>query len=319
MIDFIANMSFQKEYFPEIFNSYRFSKNEKTKTIFQVKESTYLYFIMNDEISLMTHINECFGVNLKFDLPASAVIISFGYENCVLEFDEGIVKVSVNHPFLDIDYSIVISHIVINSLLEKACYLYSFVDRPLKQMMELQIRKYCQDYCFETHNLSSYDEMLDKIVNNKPKYVFRKIAEYKERRIFLKDVGFVDKYSLLLVSIINDSLSKKENEIIQDCVNGVMNSFRIRGKEIIEKHLEIEEFNTNFVVVEKYFRFERKCKKELNSYFHDRLLESIRIYKKNSSDHTALHNLISSDGNILEIDNYMNDRVEKINDILEAI
>lgn len=319
MINFIDNISFQKEYFPEIFNSYKFPGDEKKKDLFQVKESTYLYFLLNGGSSLMTHINACFGVDFTFDLPASAVIISFGYENRILGFDEGIVKVSVNHPFLDIDYSIVFSHIVINSLLEKSYNLYSFVDKPLKQMTELQIRRYCQEYCFETHNLLSYDEILDKVVNNRPKYVFRYNIVHKEKRMYLKDAGFGDKYSLLIISIINDSLLKKENEIIQDCVNGVINSFRIRGKEIIEKYLQIGDFNTNFVIVERYFQFERKCKQELSMYFKDRLLPQIRNYKKYSSEHTLLYNMISNDENILEVDNYMSERVEEINNIMEAI
>lgn len=319
MINFIDNISFQKEYFPEIFNSYKFPGDEKKKDFFQLKESTYLYFLLNGGSSLMTHINACFGVDFTFDLPASAAIISFGYENCILGFDEGIVKVSVNHPFLDINYPIVFSNIVINSLLEKSYNLYSFVDKPLKQMTELQIKKHCQEYYFETHNLLSYNEILDKVLNNRPKYVFRDNSVYKEKRMCLKDAGFCDKYSLIIISIINDSLLKKENEIIQECVNGIINSFRIRGKEIIEKHLQIGDFNTNFVIVERYFQFERKCKQELSMYFKDRLLPQIRNYKKYSSEHTLLYNMLSNDENILEVDNYMSEKVEEINNIMEAI
>ena len=302
MINFIHNISFQKEHFPEIFNSYKFPENEKMYNSIQVKESTYLYFLLNDRIPLMTHINSCFGVDFTFDLPASTAIILFGYENRILGFDEGIVKVSVNHPFLDIDYSIVFSQIVINGLLEKSYSLYSFVDKPLKQMTELQIRRYCQEYCFNTHNLISYDEILDKIVNNRPQYEFRYNIVNKEKRMYIKDAGFGDKYSLLIIKIINASLLKKENEIIQDCVNGVINEFRIRGKEIIEKYLQMGDFNTNFVIVERYFHFERKCKQELSLYFKDRLLPQIRNYKKYSSEHTLLHNMISDDENILEVD-----------------
>lgn len=320
MINFIDNIAFQKDNFPAIFSSYMFPGNEKKKYVFQAKELDYLYFLVNDGCSLITHINECFGVNLIFDLPASAAIISFGYENRLVDFDEGIVKVSVNHPYLEINHAVVFSHIVINTLLEKSYEFYSFVDKPLKQMTELQIRKFCQDYHFDTHNLPTYEKVLDIIACNRPLYIFSQDKVYNNpQRMYLKDVEHGDMYSLLIIPIINDSLMLKENEIIQNCVNGVMCNFLIRCKAILEKHLQPGEFDVNYIIIEKYFQFEKKCKQELSSYFKDTLLSSIRDYKRIRNDHTTLHNLISNDGNILSIDNYMNEKVDEINNILEAI
>lgn len=319
MINFIDNIAFQKENFPVIFSSYMFLENEKKKCVFQAKKSDYLYFLVNDGCSLITHINECFGVNLIFGLPASAAIISFGYENRLVDSDEGIVKVSVNHPYLEINHSIVFSHIVINTLLEKSCEFYSFLDKPLKQMTELQIRRFCPEYYFDTHNLPTYENVLDIIACKTPTYIFSQDKVYNPQRMYLKDAGHGDRYSLLIISIINDSLMLKENEIIQNCVNGVMCNFLIRGKEILEKHLQHGEFDVNFIIIEKYFQFEKKCKQELSSYFKDSLLSSIRDYKRIRNDHTTLHNLISNDGNILGIDNYMNEKIDEINNILEAI
>lgn len=319
MIDYIGNISFQKENFPEIFNSYKFPKNIKGKNALDAKESSYLYFLMNDSCSLMSHINKCFGVNLTFDLPASVAIISFGYENHIIGFDEGVIKVSINHPCLEIDYSIVFGHIVMNSFLEKTYCFYSFVDKPLKQMTELQIRRYCQDYQFETHNLSTYEKMIEIIAYNKPMYTFFYNKMPNSQRIYLKDSEYRDQYSLLLISIINDSLMLKENEIIQNCVNGVMESFRIHGKEIVEKHLQLGEFDINFIIIEKYFQFEKKFKQELTSYFKDNLLSRIRHYKTIENDHAMLHNLISNDNIICGIYNYMNEKIEEINNLLEVI
>lgn len=319
MINYIDNISFQKENFPEIFNSYKFSENKKKIFDFQVKESAYLYFLMNDDCSIMTHINECFGVNLKFDLPASTAIISFGYENYVIGFEDGVVKVSVNHPYLEMDYSIVFSHNIIDSFLEKSYKFYSFIDKPLKQMTELQIKRYYQDYDFETHNLQNYEKIVKLISCNRPMYMFLHNKMYNTQRMYLKDAEHGDKYSLLVISIINASLILKENEIIQNCVNGVMSDFRIRGKEIIEKHLQIGDFDTNFIIIEKYFQFEKKCKQELSSYFKGTLISSIRKYKQICNDYSVLHNMISNDDNVLSIDNYMNGKIEEVNNILEAI
>ena len=49
------------------------------------------------------------------------------------------------------------------------------------------------------------------------------------------------------------------------------------------------------------------------------ILSSIRNYKRNSNDYTALHNMISNDVNILNIDEYMNGRIKELNSLLEAI
>lgn len=319
MINFIDNIAFQKDNFPAIFSSYMSPKNKKKEYVFQARKSNYLYFLVNDNCSLITHINECFGVNLIFDLPASTAIVSFGYENCLVDFNDGIIKASINHPYLDIDYSIIFSHIPIDNLLEKSCKFYSFVDKPLKQMNELQIRKFFTDYQFDTHNLQSYDSVLDIIACNRPRYIFSTKKSDNPQRMYLKDVEHWDRYSLLIISIINDSLMLKENEIIQNCVNEIMRNFIIRVNEILEKHLQPGKFDVNFIIIEKYLQFEKKCKQELGSYLKDTILSSIREYKRIQDDHTTLHNLISDDGNILGIDSYMNEKIDEINNILEAI
>lgn len=319
MINFTENIAFQKDNFPEIFSSYNFPENKKKTYAFQVKEANYLYFLVNDNCSLITHMNKCFGVNVLCELPASAVIVSFGYENQVINTDEKIVKVSVNHPYLEIGHAVVFSHVVKNSLLEKSYRCYSFVDKPLKQMEELQIKRCCKDYQFDTHNVATYEKMLGIIAFQKPGYLFSQDKVSHPRRIYLKDTEYGDQYSLLLIPVISDSLMLKEDEIIQKCVNEVMRNFLIRGKEILEKYLQPGEFDANFVMIEKYFQFEKKCKQELRSYFVDTLLPSIRDYKRMEQDYTTLYNLISDDDSILGIDTFMNEKVEKINSILEAI
>lgn len=319
MINFIANIAFQKDNFPEIFNSYKFPGNKKKTYVFQAKEADYLYFRVNDNCPLITHINKCFGVNVLCDLPVSTVIVSFGYENRVVNTSEGIVKVSVNHPYLEMGHAVVFSNMIINNLLEKSCGFYSLVDKPFRQMEELQIKKYCKDYHFDTHNLPTYEKMLEIIAFHKPGYLFSKDKVSHLRRIYLKDTEYRDSYSLLLIPVISDSLILKEDEIIQKCVNEVMRNFLIREKEILAKYLQPGEFDANFMMIEKYFQFEKKCKQELRSYFIDTLLHSIRDYKRMEHDYTTLYNLISDDNSILGIDDFMNEKVDKINSILEAI
>lgn len=319
MINYIYNISFQKDNFPEIFNSYMYPSNERENCVFYAKETDYLYFLMNNSRSIIEHISECFGVDLKYDLPVSAAIISFGYENSIVSFDEKLVKVSINHPCLEIYHSVVFSHDVMDSFLEKSCVFYSFVDKQLKQVTELQIRSYFQDYHFKTHNLSNYEKLLEIISLNKPKYFFEKNIMHKTKRLYINEMGYGEKYSLLLISIINDSLTLKESEIIQNCVNGIMDRFQIRGKEIIEKYLQTGEFDINFIIVEKYFQFEKECKKELTLYLKDTLKSSIRKYNKMKNNNTALYNLISNDSGILEVDDYMNKKIEELNCSLEVV
>lgn len=319
MINFTANIAFQKDNFPEIFSSYKFPGNQKRTYVFQAKETDYLYFRVNDICPLITHINECFGVNVQCDLPASTAIVLFGYENRVVNTSEGIVKVSVNHPYLEMGHAIVFSYMVINSLLEKSCGFYSFVDKPFRQMEELQIKRYCKDYHFDTHNLPTYEKMLEMIAFHKPGYLFSQDKVSHPRGIYLKDTEYGDQYSLLMIPVISDSLMLKEDEIIQKCVNEVMRNFLIRGKEILAKYLQPGEFDANFIMIEKYFQFEEKCKRELRSYFADTLLSSIRNYKRMEQDYTTLYNLISDDDSILGIDDFMNEKADKINRILEAI
>ena len=69
-----------------------------------------------------------------------------------------------------------------------------------------------------------------------------------------------------------------------------------------------------FLVCSEYL-----LKSGLISYFNDFLLSSITDYKKNKDYSVTLYNRISNDSNILGIDNYMNEKINEINNILEAI
>lgn len=321
MINYVDNIEFQKNNFPEIFSSYMCSGNTKRKQFFQVKKPDYLYFLVSEEHSLITHINECFGADLIFNSQVSAAVISFGYENHIVDFeiDRGIIKVSVNHPCLEISHSIVFSHTVINDFLENSCGFYSFIDKPLKQMTELRIKKFCQDYSFGTHNLSTYEKMLDIIAYNRPTYIFLQKKEHNSRNMYFKDIEHGDVYSLSIIPIINNSLMLKENEIIQKCVNELMRNFFICCKGVLENYLHLGEFNNNFVIIEKYFQFKKKCEQDLNSYLRGAFLWSIKDFKHIRNDHAALHNMISSDSNVLGIDTYMNEKTNELNKILEEI
>ena len=167
--------------------------------------------------------------------------------------------------------------------------------------------------------MTNYNNVLDVIAGNRPMYSFSWDERYSTKRIFVNDLERRDGYSLLVISIINQSLMLKENEIIQKCVDGVMSDFLICGNEILEKHLRPRAFDINFIMVEKYLIFEKKFKQDLSLYFKDILLPIIRKYKKNGDDCASFHNLISNNSNILGIDNYVNGRLDEINNILEAI
>lgn len=320
-IKYVDNILFQKAEFPEIYKSYYDENSNIVRANFQCKkDSKYLYVLVEEEIDPLGLIAELFYTNFDYDNKSyDTCILTYDIDESISEMEKerGVIKVSINHPFLTRNSAILISKVLKERFLQKTSAFFTYRTKPLEQLQELQIHKYF-NYKFKNSNFKTAMEMKECIRTYEAEYKLELLVSDSEKKQYFEGIKITEKVSLDIIKIINDSWGKKENLIFQQCIDRTLDVFSIRSKEIVRNNLYPGSFESNFVCIEKYFAFIDKMEKNISTYFDENIIPAIKKYKKEFDTYIVLHNSLSSDRGIIGLDDYIQEELEKLSKVLEG-
>jgi hypothetical protein len=318
--DYIKNLLFQKNNYPEVFKSY--AKDDTCSDcdiVISARESKYFYVYVPEDADIQIIISELFLAKIIFSQTVNTCVILFGYENSVIHTENGISTVEINHPWLSRNQQIVVSKVLYEPCLKKCCDFCTYKRSQLKQLERIKIQNYI-GLDSDIHDVTDRDDLLNYLMQAKALYKLDIKCNGKVHKGHLKDIVCSDDAILMTIDTIKEAISNKkvqEDEIISKCYKVLKEYFLGKSVELIGRYLEIGDFFHNYSVVEKSFDYVDAFESELKDFLMKKTRKTIHELRTNCEKYTTLYNSLSDDDNIRGLGRFMENQLDKLRSVLE--
>ncbi|MPQ44315.1 hypothetical protein [Clostridium tarantellae] len=331
-MDILENLRFQKEKFPEIYNSYKNNSSiEVASTLLQLDD-----YERNNNIFILTENFE--DILLKaFNIPKYMLInYDLGNYNLIYLYKDFEEKLDVRDDILEIYYPYVynlqIDKVIISNKIKRDSMNNIDTLFMLKEisLFEKSYLKKCQ---YKVKRINEISDLKDIFISFKPSYNESELVNKINKSNLFKTKNidtYLDEHYKISVSMdfirsINKDNNKQIFEIINELITKSMRIYEKESKNILKEYIN-NNFISNYKLIDSYLNNKNNLQKFLNENFKKELRKRLKETNNKSTDKVKgsdifksrnLVNLLNSD--ISKIDEYLSyslsSLIKSINDI----
>lgn len=322
------NLSFQKKYFPNIFEQYIENRKEKEDDIDSKIEETKLNIknqilivcesfeeILIDVLNLSYDLQENLKKDLKEIESYNTVMIHNSYiEKFKNHSSKNLLELDYIHGYNTKFYDIKLVKKVSNKILKNAVVIVVF--KKLDIFSELSLKG------IEHTKLEPRDKigLKELLINFKSQYSLQKFIKQEliqdninEERNTLIENSYQMCFSLEICKFVNENIksNKISTKVYLEVTTLCLKEYSKNALEIVKIFIKTPEFNKNFSIVEIYFEMEKNFIRDIKEFIFKILATEVNyIVETNKTNVDIYQELLKS--RIMDLDGILKEQIKEL-------